>query len=219
MREARSTMQRLRSTWVALVGGAFLLAVSVSAAFGAPPTDEDGPRGRSVSGFVHELIFGSEANAGDAVVDEDEENQENEEEDSEESDERSDQGSEVDADEETKSEDNNRQTPEEFANHGECVSQAAHDQEAFEASDAENRGAWVSTHARYTCWGLEPPDDAAEEADADESDEEADAESTSDKEERKAAKEAAKTERNASKEAAKDERTAAKAERKGGRGD
>jgi hypothetical protein len=190
-------MPTLRRTWLALVGGALLLAFSVSAAFGAPPTEEDGPRGQSVSAFVHELIFGSEPADEDQDEDADEEVVDEEQEDA---------------------DDTTREVPEEFANHGECVSEAAHDQEGFEESDALNRGEWVSMHARYTCWGLEPPDEETDETDTDVTDEEGDTDGATAKEERKAAKEAAKAEREAAREAAKAEREAAKAERRAGKG-
>ncbi len=212
-------MQRMRTTWLALVGGALLLALSVSAAIGAPPTDTDGPRGQTISAFVHELIFGSEEETeGDEVVDEDDDEDEETDEDVDE-----------ETDEDTASEDAERQVPEEFANHGECVSEAAHDQEGFEESESKNRGEWVSTHARYICWGLEPPDAESEEADADvadaDSDEEGDSDRAAAKAERKAAREAAKAERQAAKaerhaarDAAKAERQVAHAERKAGKG-
>ena len=201
-------MQRLRSVWLAFVGGSLILAFSVSATIGAPPTDTDGPRGQSISAFVHELIFGSEEETeGDEVVDEDEESDEDVDEES---------------DEESASEDTERQVPEEFANHGECVSEAAQEQEDFEASDSKNRGEWVSTHARYICWGLEPPDGEAEEAAADEanadSDEDGDGDRAAAKAERKAAREAAKAEQSEARDAAKVERQAAHAERKAGKG-
>jgi hypothetical protein len=204
-------MQRLRSVWLAFVGGSLILAFSVSATIGAPPTDTDGPRGQSISAFVHELIFGSEEETeGDEVVDEDEDVDEDE------TDEDVDE-----TDEDTASEDAEREVPEEFANHGECVSEAAHDQEGFEASDAKNRGEWVSTHARYTCWGLEPPDAEAEEADADEADSDSDEDGADDrataKAERKAAREAAKAEREAAKAERSEARDAAKAERSAAR--
>lgn len=87
--------------------------------------------------------------------------------------------------------------------HGACVSAAAEDKDASEESDDRNHGAWVSKHARFICWGLEPPD--GETADED-------AELTS-KEERKAERAAARAERKAQQAAAK----AAK-ERRGGHG-
>lgn len=219
MWEARSTMQRLRSVWLAIVGGSLILAFSVSATIGAPPTDTDEPRGQSISAFVHELIFGSEEETdGDEVVDEDEVADEDEE---------SDEDLEEESDEEATSEDAEREVPEEFANHGECVSEAAQEQEDFEESDSQNRGEWVSTHARYTCWGLEPPDAEAEAADADEADADSDEDSdrVAAKAERKAAREAAraerqaaKAERSAARDAAKAERQVAHAERKAAKG-
>lgn len=194
-------MQRMRSIWLALVGGAVILAFSVSAALGAPPTEADGPRGQSISAFVHELVFGSEDQTDeDEVVEEDEEDVSDED---------------LTDEEEGDTADSERQVPEEFANHGECVSEAAQDTEGFEASGATNHGEWVSTHARYDCWGLEPPDAQDQEASVDE---EGDTESAAAKEER----EAAKAERRAAREAAKAERQAAreaaKAERQAGEG-
>jgi hypothetical protein len=217
IREVVTTMPTFRRTWLAIVGGALLLAFSVSAAFGAPPTEDDGPRGRTISTFVHELIFGSEPTDEEQEEDADEELVDDEADE------------EVVDDEQEDTEDTSRQVPEEFATHGECVSEAAHDQEGFEESDAQNRGEWVSTHARYICWGLEPPDEGVEEADADATDAEGDDDSATAKEERKAAREAAKAERKAAKEAAmaerqagkeaaRAERHAAKAERKAGKG-
>jgi hypothetical protein len=213
-------MPTLRKTWLALVLGASLLAFSVSAAIGAPPTEEDGPRGRTISAFVHELIFGSEPT--------DEEQEESAD------DEVGDEVGEEEADEpvdeeQEDTEDATREVPEGFANHGECVSEAAHDRDGFEGSEAENRGEWVRTHARYICWGLEPPGEEAEETDADVTDDEGNADGVTAKEEQKAAKEAAKAERmaakeaaraerHAAKEAARAERHAAKAERKAGKG-
>ena len=199
-------MPTFRKAWLAFVGGALLLAFSVSAALGAPPTEEDGPRGRTISAFVHELIFGSEP--ADEEQDEDPAEEDHAEE----------VVDEVGEEEADDPEDTTGQVPEEFANHGECVSEAAHDREGFEESDATNRGEWVSAHARYICWGLEPPDDEADETDADKTDEESDVDGATAKEERTAAREAAKAERVAAKESAKAERHAAKAERKAGKG-
>ncbi|MGI8657777.1 MAG: hypothetical protein ACR2K4_03265 [Candidatus Limnocylindria bacterium] len=51
-------MQRLRSTWLALIGGAILVTLSVSAAFGsAPSASAEGTRGQTIAGFVHGLLF------------------------------------------------------------------------------------------------------------------------------------------------------------------
>src|SRR6187549_2258839 len=67
----RSTMQRFRNTWVALVGGALLLVLSVSAAFGADPADSDGNRGQSVAAFVHDMVFGTDDGTDDQTEEED----------------------------------------------------------------------------------------------------------------------------------------------------
>ena len=209
-------MPTLRKTWLAVVGGALLLAFSVSAAIGAPPTEEDGPRGRTISAFVHELVFGSEP--ADEEQNEDADGDVVDQIGEEEADEAIDE-------EQGDTQDATREVPEGFANHGECVSEAAHDRDGFEGSDAVNRGEWVSMHARYVCWGLEPSDEEVDGTDADVTDEEGDADGATAKEERKAAKEAAKAERmaakaerHAAKEAARAERHAAKAERKAGKG-
>ena len=241
-------MQKLRSTWLALMGGAFLVALSVSAAFGAPPTGTDGPRGQTVAAFVHELVFGAdEETDADELVNEtedeaDEEGSEEDEELAEElvveeevvedgevfdshgecvSAEASDKTDETDADgnhgavvseaahtcptdeatdevteevteEVVEEEATEREVPAEFANHGECVSNATDNTAEFEASEAENKGEWVSDHARYICWGLPVPDDATEEASVEDG---ADAAELTAKEERKAEQTAARAER------------------------
>lgn len=51
-------MQRFRNSWLALVGGAILVTLSISAAFGAAPSaSADGARGQTIAGFVHGLPF------------------------------------------------------------------------------------------------------------------------------------------------------------------
>src|SRR6187549_862872 len=80
----RSTMQRFRNTWVALVGGALLLVLSVSAAFGADPADSDGNRGQSVAAFVHDLVFGADEGTDDQTEEEDGDTDEEADEDSDE---------------------------------------------------------------------------------------------------------------------------------------
>src|SRR5688500_16510272 len=209
-------MQKLRSTWLALMGGAFLVALSVSAAFGAPPTGTDAPRGQTVAAFVHELVFGAdESTDADELVNEtedeaDEEGSEGDEELAEEllveeelvedgevfdshgecvAEEASDKTDETEADgnhgavvseaahtcpadeateevtEEVVEEETERVVPGEFANHGECVSDATDSADDPEASEAENKGEWVSDHARYICWSLPVPgEDAAQES-------------------------------------------------------
>jgi hypothetical protein len=202
-------MQRLRTHWLALMGAMLLLTLTVSAAFGAPPSGTDeGNRGQTVAAFVHELVFGAdeaddEANEDQEEADEEEDLEDDlEEEDLEED---TEEGSELLA----------REVPEEFANHGECVSEAAHDTDGFEESDAANNGEWVSDHARFICWGLEPPEDEVADTTGDETDtdleEEADADELAANEQAKADREAARAERLAAREAAKAEREAARA--------
>ena len=214
-------MPTLRTTWLAVMGAILLVTLSVSAAFGAKPTDTDGPRGQSIAAFVHELVFGSETDDEESEqTDEDQEEDSEDEENDEESEDanETDEDTEEDAeesedgdqeDEELVTDDSERQVPEEFANHGECVADATHDTDGFEGSDAENFGAWVSMHARYVCWGLEPPTDETDEAAVE--DDEEDVDEASANEQRKAEKAAARAERRAEREAAKAERMAAHA--------
>ena len=230
-------MHRLRSTWLALMGGALLIALSVSTAFGAPPNEKD-TRGQKVSSFVHELIFGSEEETDeDEVVeeepaDEDEDGSEDEDSDDDESTDDDDDGSEEDEDaeegvdeevDEDGEETADREVPDGFANHGKCVSAAAHDTDGFEESETANKGEWVSMHARYVCWGLDVPGEEPEE-DVDEedstADEDEDADEASAKEQRKAERAAARAERKAEQAAAREarhaERHVAKAANRGG---
>jgi hypothetical protein len=221
-------MQRFRNVWVALAGGALLVTLSISAAFGADPVDSEGNRGQTIAAFVHELVFGANDQADDEVnEDEDTDTDTEEDETDEDPSEVIDSGGEItdpDTTEEDETEDtesSTREVPEEFANHGECVSAAAHDDEGLEAeSDTKNHGEWVSQNARYTCWGLEVPgedaeeeatDESADEADADVAEADADSDELSAKEQRKADKAAARAERKA-------ERASAKAARSHGGG-
>ena len=217
-------MHRLRSTWLALAGGAILVTLSVSTAFGAPPTEKDDPRGQKVSDFVHELVFGpDEATDEDEVVEEEpaEDDEDGSEEDEDVVDDDEDgseeDGEDVDEDvdedaEEGADADSARQVPEEFKNHGECVSAAVHDTVGFEESEAANHGEWVSMHARYVCWSLPVPgEEPEEEVDEDSAaDEEEDADAASAREQAKADRAAARAERKA-------ERAAARAERHAGK--
>lgn len=252
-------MQRLRSTWLALMGGALLVTLSVSAAFGAPPTGTDGPRGQTVAAFVHELVFGSdEETDDDAVVVEDEQEDEEQGSDEEEElteplvteDEVAEEGEVADSHGECVSEEastnadadadanhgavvseaahtcpadeateevtdaeelvveTEREVPGEFANHGECVSDATDDTDGFEASEAANHGEWISEHARYICWSLPVPGDDVEET---ATEDEGDSAELSAQEERKAEQAAAKAERETA-------RAAKAARTNGGRG-
>ena len=108
--------------------------------------------------------------------------------------------------EEVVEEETEREVPAEFANHGECVADAAHDWESEGSTEAMTHGAWVSENARYTCWGLDvPTEEATEEVTEETSVEEvADATELTAKEERKAEQTAARAER-------KTDRTAAQA--------
>ncbi len=60
-------MHKFRSTWLALIGGAFLVTLSISAAFGADPADETSNRGQTIAGFVHDLVLGDNAPTDDEV--------------------------------------------------------------------------------------------------------------------------------------------------------
>ncbi len=199
-------MQRLRSTWLALTGGALLVALSVSVAFGADPVDAEGNRGQTIAAFVHELVFGANDEADEGADENEDTDGDTEEDAPEDASEVIEFGGEITDPETTEdSEDSAREVPEEFANHGECVSEAAHDAEGFAESDAANKGEWVSQHARYVCWGLEVPD---QEADADT----ADVDEPSAKEQRKADAAAARAERKAERAAARAARTHAGAQ-------
>ena len=239
-------MHRLRERWVALLGGALLVTLSVSTAFGAGPADEtDGPRGQTIAGFVHSLIFTEDEPTDDETVVE-EEQLEDEVIEGEPGGELVEgdvasgaehgacvaevaQSDEVGGTNENHGgavseaarvtcweteEADDELTPEEEADeesletdaHGACVSEAAQDKEASAESDEKNHGAWVSMHARYICWGLEPPTEEADEAHASEGD----TEEVSAKAERKAEKAAER----ADKLAAKADKVAARAEHK-----
>ena len=235
-------MHRLRERWVALLGGALLVTLSVSTAFGADPADEtDGPRGQTIAGFVHSLIFTQDEPTDDETVVE-EEQLEDEVIEGEpggeliegdvasgaehgacvaevaQSDEvggtNENHGGAVseaarvtcweteEADDELAPEEEADEESLETDAHGACVSEAAQDKEASAESDEKNHGAWVSMHARFICWGLEPPTDEADEADeADAS--EGDTEEVSAKAERKAEKAAQKAAARAEHKAAK----------------
>jgi hypothetical protein len=142
-------MQRFRSTWFALVGGAFLLALTVSSALGADPVDEtDTNRGQAVSGFVHDLIFG-EDEPEDEVTDPDEDTDEDVDED-------------VDEEDEVVTEDavEHEVTG---AEHGACVAAIAGDVTLVgEPPQKENHGGAVSLAARVTCWEEQQDEEATD---------------------------------------------------------
>ena len=141
-------MQRFRSTWLALVGGAFLLALSVSAAFGADPGSN---RGQTIAALVHELVFGGDEATDDELVEADEEGE-----------------LDVDAEPEAElagadSEDVRLQRVEGSV-HGACVSDIAQDETAVGGPN-ENHGGAVSEAARDTC--REPADEVVTEPEVD----------------------------------------------------
>ena len=145
-------MQRFRSTWLALIGGAVLITLSVSAAFGAAPANtREATRGQTIAAFVHELVFGADE------APEDEAELEEEELDGEDAEALQDPEENLD-DEET----------EEADAHGACVAEVAQDAEAIGGFN-ENHGGAVSEAARITCWET---DEDPELADPEEDEEE-----------------------------------------------
>jgi hypothetical protein len=126
-------MHRLRERWVALLGGALLVTLSVSVAVGAnPPDGTDGPRGQTIADFVHSLLFTQDEPALDDEGVEDEAEAVLTEDDAD-----------TDADAQVEAEVTG-------AEHGACVSEEATDK-TDETGD-ENHGAVVSEAARDTCW-------------------------------------------------------------------
>ena len=64
-------MRTFRRSWLALFGGILLLALSVSAAFGAKPSGAESNRGQTVAAFVHDVVFGDQTDADEGESDED----------------------------------------------------------------------------------------------------------------------------------------------------
>ncbi len=214
--EHKSIMQRLRSTWLALVGGAFLVTLSISAAFGASPQDStDGTRGQTVASFVHEVVFGADEDADEELTEPETDQDLDEDLDEEDGNEDVDEDLDEDADEDL---DEDPQVNEDANAHGECVSEIAKTKP--EADSEENHGTVVSEAARETCWESGAADEDLTEDEAAEGD--ADTETVTTKEERQAERAAAKAERTATQAAAKAERSdardAVKAERSNGGG-
>jgi hypothetical protein len=156
-------MQRFRSTSFAVVGGALLLVLTVSGVFGARGQSESPskPFGLDVA-FVLAML-----DEQDEEVDEDEEQEEHEVDEDEEQNEEEQNEEEQNEEEQNEDPETVEEDPETLEeevedndnptdNHGACVSAVAR-------SDAvggwqNNHGGAVSEAARYTCWGLEPPD-------------------------------------------------------------
>jgi len=136
---------------MALLAGAFLVTLSVSAAFGAAPAGtRDATRGQSIASFVHSLVFGD-----------DEANQDGEEAPAEE---------ELDEDELVDDADPladpldepGEDLDEETGAHGACVSDVAQDKDAVGGPN-ENHGGAVSEAARETCWETDDADEGTDE--------------------------------------------------------
>ena len=133
-------MTRFRSHWLALLGAAALVALSVSGALGHSPWS-DGNRGQQVSAYVHGLVSGDEDAADDPATDESEPAD--------------------DAEDTEETEDAEDQA--EPGAHGACVSEVARSDEV--GGDNQNHGGAVSLAARETCW--EPPaEETTEQTDA-----------------------------------------------------
>lgn len=169
-------MKRLRTPWFAVVGGALLLILTVSSAFGADPVDADAPRGQSVAAFVHELIFGANDESEDPPADE-EESQEDGADDVDDADDVDEEPDESEDGEEGEESENG--DSDDAESHGACVSEVAQDKEAVGGAN-ENHGGAVSEAARETCWETDdtdevtdPEDEDVEEEDVEEEDESA----------------------------------------------
>ncbi len=188
-------MKRFRRTWLALMGGALLVTLSISTAFGAAPAGtRDATRGQTIAALVHGVVFNTDAEPDDEpqVGEDTDESAELDEEEADAHD-----GEEVaDPDEDD----------EEADSHGTCVSEVARDKSAVGGKN-RNHGGAVSEAARVTCReGTEEPEEEAEESE--------DTEAASDKQAVKAEKQAVKQ---AQKQAAKAEKQAAKASHAGGK--
>ena len=149
-------MHRFRTPWVALVSGAFLIALSASMAFGANPADTgDEPRGQTISAFVHELIFGTNDEGEEPPVEEGDAPDGDQEED-ETTDSDTDSDTETDTDSDTDATDESTEEGDSATadNHGQCVRVVAQDPEAVGGPN-ENHGGAVSEAARETCWETE----------------------------------------------------------------
>lgn len=175
-------MNPFRKNVLVLFGAALLVALSVSSALGAKPTDSDsGPRGQTISAFVHALIAGDQEVTVDESSDEapaDEETSSDE-----------DTSNEEDS---TPADENTSDSSTDANAHGKCVSEIAQNSDEI-GGDNENHGGAVSLAARETC-----RDEAADEAADTAADDDVQAEMTA-REEAAAARAAAKEARMADK--------------------
>ena len=153
-------MSRFRTHWLALFGGATLIALSLSTAMGAKP-DAGENRGQQVSAFVHSL--GGDVEETDTDTEETDTDTDTDAEDE----------TETEDDTETDTEDETEVEDSESSSHGECVKAVAQDKEAM-GGDNENHGGAVSQAARFDCRDEEAAaEDAAAEDAADDSEESA----------------------------------------------
>jgi hypothetical protein len=153
-------MSRFRTHWLALFGGATLIALSLSTALGAKP-DAGENRGQQVSAFVHSL-------QGDV-----EETDEQGDEDTEGTDEDAEVEDETDTDTETEDDAEVEVEVVTGSDHGACVAEHARSGEM--GGDNNNHGGAVSQWARFDCWDPQAADEGAtdEEGATDDSEESA----------------------------------------------
>jgi hypothetical protein len=145
---------RIRPHWLALLGAALLVALSVSSAFGAKPWSDERPNpGQQVSEFVHSLFSGDQEDQDDST-DEETTDEDAGEESDEDSDEITDEET---GDEETADEDSESGQPD---NHGACVSAVATGGDVGGVHD--NHGGAVSEAARVTCWGEDGDEESSD---------------------------------------------------------
>jgi len=176
-------MRRLRESWLALGGSALIVALSITSALGADPAfDPAGTVGEQVSEFARSLAPGqnTDADEGDA------EEQPAGDEDATDGDEAPDGDEEATDEEATEADLEPGDEGYVWANHGECVSWHAHQDESAEGNEQEsgedwkNHGEFVSFWAREGCREEAPDeeatDEAAEAAEADGDDDDADGE-------------------------------------------
>ena len=158
-------MQRLKNTWLALMGGALLITLSVSAALGAPPAGErDTNRGQTIAAAVHAVIFGSDDEAAQDPVADDTEDEESEDTPEQDESDELDELPDADEDNEQPETDADEDADADVADsaHGECVSEVAQDPDAVGGA-RENHGGAVSEAARETCWETEADEATAPE--------------------------------------------------------
>jgi hypothetical protein len=157
-------MNRLRTRWLAIIGGALLLVLSASAALGSDPASLDAKRGPTIAQLVQDLLAGNET--------EEEEDPSAEPscdpltgpdtcEPADECDvEPVPDGCDPEAEESEEAEEADADGSAEDGTHGACVSEVARDKDAV-GGENDNHGGAVSEAARETC-----RDDASEESEA-----------------------------------------------------